>query len=292
MTTTANDSGPRVKPLSFIRILRSEWIKLFTLRSTWWLLAVTVAVNIGFAVFVSLILRWSLSSTDGSGPSVPSGSLGSLSGIITNICGSMGILVFVILSILIITNEYSSGMIRSTFTAGPRRSVVLLAKVVVITIVTIVVFGLSVAGGWLAGYGILHGSTGVDLTLTSGSSPRVLGGFIIEMILISLFCFGLGAWIKSSAGSIGAAIGAILILPMLFNILTMILMVSGQDPTGWRKWLIDAGNFLPKSAGDLITQATPSDTAILGPWQGLGVLGIWALAALVIAFIATARRDI
>jgi len=294
--------------LSFLKVLRSEWIKLFTLRSTWWIMVIGIVVNIGICVAMAAMMKvavnemannpglavtagnGTMTTTEGGGAPAP-GSLGMLSSFVTQSCGSIGQLIFVILSILTITNEYSSGMIRSTLTVAPRRIGVLIAKMIVIAVLAVIVFAISVAAGWSLGYAILHGTTMIDLTVTSHLSLRIMGGFIIEMILVAWFCFGLGAWIRSTAGSIGAAVGIILVLPGILSMVVAFIS-SNPNPTGWRKWLIDGAQFLPTNAGSVITQSTAAQHAVLGPWEGIGVLGIWAVVALIIAFIVTARRDI
>jgi len=293
------ESVSRPAKLSFFKILRSEWIKLFTLRSTWWILAATVVANIGICLAIAAGDRWTetyVNSNPGAvhgGPTtIEPGSMGLLSSLVAQGCGFIGQLVFIILSILIITNEYSSGMIRSTLTVAPRRGKVLTAKVLVVAFLAIIVFGVSVAASWAGGYAILRDSIGVDLTLTSATSVRILAGFVAEMVLIALLCFGLGALIRSTGGSIGAAIGVVLILPMIVSLIVGIFSRSEAEPTGWRKWLNDGAQFLPTTAGGLVTQETIPDTSILGPWEGLGVLGGWALLSLIIAYIVTARRDV
>ncbi len=298
-TPAAPASGrPRPYKLTFGRILRSEWIKLFTLRSTWWILAIAILVNIGLCLVVGVGMRLvenmtGAAVTDPSGQVIdvdmPAGSAGLLSEMVVQSCGMLGQLVFIVLSVLIITNEYSSGMIRSTLSAVPRRGRVLTAKAVVLAVVCVLVFGVSVAAGWGIDYLILRDSVLVDLTLTSPTSLRILGGFVLEMILIAWFSFGLGAIIRSSAGGIGAAVSVILVLPMVMMMLVT-LLVGGDRPTGWRKWLSEAQDFLPTNVGGLVTRAQDA-SSVLGPWEGLGVLGLWTLVCLVIAFVVTHRRD-
>ncbi|MCL2470809.1 MAG: ABC transporter permease [Propionibacteriaceae bacterium] len=273
---------------SFPRVVRSEWIKMVTLRSTWWLLIVTVVVNIGFAAIMVFAEKWVLNNPDTVG--VADQNL-MLTVSVVSACGVFGQLTFVILSILIITNEFSSGMSRSTFAVVPRRSAVLVAKMVVISAWCVIVFGVSVIVSWILGYMALQGTPGIDLSLTSGTSVRIIGGFIIEMVLMALFFFALGVIIRSSAGAIGAAVGVIWILPILASLVTNIV-VGASEPTGWRKTLVDVTAFLPTRAGSVITNARIDPSAVLGPWQGLGVLCGWAVIALVIAFLLTSNRDV
>jgi ABC-2 type transport system permease protein len=287
-----------VKKLNFFRILRSEWIKIFSVRSTGWILAICFALNVAMSIVIAFGMKFADTDVnkgeaiprnpDGS-PMMP-GDLASWSEMVTQGCSFFGTLVFMILSILIITNEYSSGMIRSTFTVAPRKIRVLIAKMIVISVLCLLVFVASVAVSWAGGWFLfLQDTVFIDVSLLTEVNYRILGGFIASMILIALFCFGLGTIIRSTAGSIGTAVGIITILPIAMNILNA-LLVRGEEATGWRHWVATATQFLPTNAGSLVTQATPSST-ILGPWQGLGVLGGWALLAVVLGIILTSTRN-
>ena len=291
----------RAYKLRFIRIIRSEWIKLFTLRSTKWILSLAIGLNIGITLALAGAVRWAQTMFDaqGSPPGGPDNvpievdpmSLGELCELVVTGCSFVGQLMIVILAILIITNEYSSGMIRSTFATVPRRANVLLAKMIVIFVVAVLVFAISVAVGFAGSYAIFYNSLGADLALISETSLRIMGGFIAAMVLIAWFTFGLGATIRSTAASIGTAVGVIIVLPMIANILVAVFSAEGQAE-GWRLWLLNVLQFLPTSAGSLVTQTTAAQGSILGPWEGLGVLGGWALLSVVIGFIVVKRRDV
>ena len=277
--------------LTFFRILRSEWIKIFSVRSTWWILftciVLNIAISVGLAASMWMAEQYMNESPPQGGGQEP---MVLLSEIVAMGCGFVGQLVFMILSILIITNEYSTGAIVSTLTAAPRRIRVLMTKMIVIVILCILVFAICVAASWGISYLILQGSSLVDLTLISDTSLRILLGFIAEMVLIALFCFGLGSIIRSTAGSIGTAVGVILILPLIMSLVSNMLSGTGEV-TGWRQWIINATEFLPTNAGSLVTQANPAST-LLTPWQGIGVLGIWAFVAILVGLITTARRNV
>lgn len=293
----------RTYKLTFPRILRSEWVKVFSLRSTWWILLIAVVANVGMCAAIAGTALYNehqiVANPDAAGlppglrpDDLQPGDLGMLTFSMTQACGIFGQLIFVILSILIITNEYSSGMIRSTFTIVPRRGRVLIAKILVVVVLCLIVFSISLAAGWPLGHMILQNSAGMDLSLTSPTSLRIFGGFMINMVLVSVFCFGLGATIRSTPGSIGAAVGIILVLPIAIGALTGTISANPAEPTGWKKWLSDISAFLPTNAGNQVVQVHPAANAILGPWQGIGVLGIWALASVIVALMVTWRRDV
>jgi len=282
---------------TFIGTVRSEWIKLFTLRSTWWLLSAGVVINIGLCAMLALA-NWSMYgyevTTDPNYP--PPDNLGMVSEQVVAMCGLFGQLIFLLVAILSVTNEYSSGMIRATYTVGPRRSRVLAAKMTVVAGVGLVFFGLSLVVGWGVFYLIVRGVPGFDLSLASATSLRILGGFVVEMVLLAWLFLGLAAWLRSTAGTIGVTIGIIWILPLMLFIVNTTIAVGvsadlGWEPTGWIKWLSDAEKCLPTNAGGLVTQADMPQDALFGPWTGLGVLGIWTFVGLFIGFLATDNRD-
>ncbi|MDR2895209.1 MAG: ABC transporter permease [Propionibacteriaceae bacterium] len=298
--------------LSFPRLVRSEWIKLFSLRSTVWLLAITIGVALGLTAIVAGSMRM-LEGTineltqggDGSeggqgglsiGMGAAAGDLSSMAmpslmELVTAAVPMMGVLVFSIVAVMMITNEYSSGMIRSTWVVAPRRKTVLTAKLLVLAVVTLLAFGLSLAGGFLLGRQILHGSALIDLSFGSATDWRIAGGFLIEMVATAALCLGLGMIVKSTAGSIGACVALLMVIPGIFSTISGFLPDPDSLPQ-WQRWLLDAGQFLPTTAGSQITVAQPASDALLQPWAGLGVLGIWAVAALAIGFIVSSRRDV
>jgi ABC-2 type transport system permease protein len=274
----------RAYRLTFWRVVRSEWIKTYSLRSMWWLVAVAVVANVGLSLAVGLAVSLGAVSLDGT-PERPL-----LVEIIVQAAGIIGRLAFLIMAILIITTEYSSGLVRSTFAAAPRRGSVLCAKLVVVLVTGVALFAVSAGASWALAYALWGGGDLLDTTLTSPTSLRLLGGFTLVMVLLAWFCFGLGAIIRSSAAAILTALGVIFLLPTLWSLLSAV--VGGDGPAaGWRQWVVNAVWFLPSEAGGSITQRVLDPAAILGPWQGVGVLGAWTLVALAWGFIVTLRRD-
>ena len=286
-TEPQRNPGWRVHSLSLPRLIRSEWVKLFTVGSTWVLLSVTLVLNVGIAVLMAYLFR---SNDSAFGPNM-AGAQGLWSERVAEGSTFTGMILLPILAVLTITSEYSSGLIRATFAVAPRRVRVMLAKMVVVALVVAIVSALSVAIGWAAGYAILQNTPSIDLALTTNTSLRVLGGYVVEMVLLALFSFGLGAWVKWTAAGVGTALGMILVLPGALAVLSL-LAAPDTATSGWRKWLVDANQFLPTNAGNAVTTAVPPPDALYGPWEGVGILGIWALAALVIGVLVTARRDV
>jgi len=165
-------------------------------------------------------------------------------------------------------NEYSSGTIRATLTAVPRRSRVLAAKAVVIAAAVAVTSAVAVAGCLVVDRLLLpiH-----DLAL------RPAAGSVLYLVLIALMSLGTATAVRNPAAAIGVILALQYAMPIVVSVVT--------DPT-WQKHLQQIG---PVSAG-LAVQATTGDP-VIGPWKGLGVLALWALGALLAGNAVLNRHD-
>jgi len=252
--------------------LRAEWIKLRTLSGTWWLLLalITLTVAVGAAA--------------ASGVDCPATGCGqdpakvALSGV------DLSQVVAAILAVLAITGEYSSGMIRTTLSAMPGRTTVLAAKAVVVTGLALAAGAIGVLLSVLAGRLILPGRGFTSahgyppLSLASGPDLRAAAGSVIYLALIALLALGTGTAIRDPA----PAIGMVLVLVYLFPVIG-----SALGP-GWSRRLEQIG---PMTAGLSIQATTGLPSLPLAPWQGLGVLALWAAGALLIGGLVLCRRD-
>jgi ABC-2 type transport system permease protein len=255
-----------------VAALRAEWTKLRTLRGTWWLLlaviALTAAVGIG-------------ADTAATCPAAGCGqdpAKIALSGV------DLSQAVVAILGVLAISGEYSTGMIRTTLTAMPRRLGVLGAKAVVVAGLTLAAGAAGVLASLLAGRLILpgRGFTGLHgyqpLSLASGPDLRAAVGSVLYLALIALLALGVAAAVRDSAVSIGLALALIYLFPVI---------ASALSPS-WSRHLQQIG---PMSAG-LLIQATGGLRSLpLAPWQGLGVLALWAAGGLVVGGLVLQLRD-
>jgi len=250
----------------------AEWTKLRTLPGTWWLLlgviALTTAVGIGAAAATTCP-----AAGCGQDPAKIA-----LSGI------DLGQAVVAILAVLAITGEYSTGMIATTLTAMPRRLSVLGAKAVVVTALTFAAGTVGVLASLLAGRLILpgHGFTLAHgyppLSLASGPDLRAAAGSVLYLALIALLALGVATAVRDPATSIGLVLGLLYLFPVI---------ASALSPH-WSRHLQQIG---PMSAG-LSVQATADLRSLpLSPWQGLGVLALWAAGALIIGGLALRLRD-
>jgi len=270
MTTTidtraaARSSAPSAPyRVNFIRVVRSEAIKLFSLRSTWWSLGVTVLLAVGISFLVAVLTNSVPEEFRGQVPVNP------MSAVTAPLQFTM--LVAGILGAMAITGEYSTGMIRSSLTAEPRRGAVLLAKALVVAVtlmaVTVVTSLLSilVVTPLYSGDGFAWDDaelTWIPLAFT-----------IIAMATFALLGLGWGFLIRSGAGAIAATVGILFVLPIVMSLFA----IGGES---WQ-WLIDLYDYLPSSAAAGLTTDPSADTLrnviVLLTWPVAALLGGWTV---------------
>lgn len=273
MATTAipqASSPPRnpTRPLSgFADVLRSEFCKLRSVRSTLWILVATVACDVVVAAVIAAFVPTRLSSQEKPTLDPVRVSLGGLH--ISQITvGALGV--------LIITSEYGTGMIRATLAAVPRRRVVLAAKATVLTTTALLVGTVASFAAYFAFQAFRSG----DSLKTSLGDPGVLravfGGGLYVTIL-GLLGLGLGAVIRSSAGSIAALFSLLFVPPLLTDLL----------PQSWQTTITP---YVPMEAGGEVFIAVQRGAG-LSAWTGFGVLCLYAVVALATGFLLINHRD-
>ncbi|GAA1861150.1 ABC transporter permease [Myceligenerans crystallogenes] len=282
----APSSAVTVKNVTFGRLLRSEWIKLWSLRSTWWTLASTAVVLIVGAVGFSALIYFITKEAGAE----ELGMMG-LSGPGALVWGyPVASLVVAVLGCMVITGEYGTGMIRSTFASAPRRLDAFAAKGVVLALVAASLTTLSLAIAWAVTLPLLPEAAAVDLT--DGADLRVLYGTVMYVTLLALIAYGLGALIRHTAGAIFTVAAIFLVLPTVFNV--ALIGASRYE------WIGTIYKFLPDVAGSQITSAGPSQAAMLAefagvemldPWVGIGVLALYTAAVLTAGAVRLKRSD-
>jgi ABC-type transport system involved in multi-copper enzyme maturation permease subunit len=251
-------------------VLRSESTKLRTVRSTVWTLLATVVATIGVGTLLSVarVSRWdqlTLRERISIDPTAVS-----LRGVF------LAQLAIGVLGVLVISSEYSTGMIRTTLSAVPQRKLVLLAKAGVFTVVALVVSEVAVFVAFFAGQSVLA-SKHVDVTLSDPGVLRAVMGAGVYLTLIGLLGLALGTLLRRTAGAIATLFGLVLVLPALVDAL----------PSPWNT---DVGKVLPINAGRaLFTVRHNSD--LLSPGAGLIALLVTVAVVLVLATVAIDRRD-
>lgn len=270
-------SRPAHGHLSFDGVLRSEWIKLLSLRSIRWSIVVMLVLSWAGAALISAAMVGTDMVTPESLPSLiaQSATFGS----------NITVLIMGVLGVLSVTSEYSSGMILSTLSAVPRRTPMLLAKALVVAATALLVGAVSTFGGGAIAAAIYGGDAFVALF----DSPVLVSmlGTALYLMLATLLALGVGALLRSSAGAISVIVLLLFVATLIFQILSV---------TGWA-WVPDFMQWMPADLGyELSTSAllpadAPAEMRGVGYWAALGGLAAWAAAALVPAAILLKTRD-
>lgn len=282
--TTATAPAPTGRiGVTFPRVVRSEWIKLRTLRSSMWCLALVLLLTIGFGLLLAATVNQ---------PQQGSMATDAQKQLVVQVA-TLGVnftqLVVAVLGVLVISGEYTTGMIRSTFAAVPTRLPALFAKLLV-TVVAIFVVGLvAIVVTALLTAPILAGK-GVDSHLFDSDVMLALVGGAGYLALIAALAFSIGAILRNSAGGIASALGLILVVPPILSIISSITQAT---------WIRNVAAFLPSSAGEKMFALAPAATTpqpstelvTLTGGEGLLVLLAWVVVLLAIATVLVKRRD-
>ncbi|MEO8907771.1 MAG: ABC transporter permease subunit [Microbacteriaceae bacterium] len=273
--------------LRFGGIVRSEWIKLRSLRSTVWCYGLIVLLTIGFGVLLALTFSHtgaSLSADQSNAILVQVATLGV----------NFTQLIVAVLGALVITGEYSTGMIRSTFTAVPGRIGAYIGKAVVLAVSTFVIGLISIVATAVVALPLLSGK-GVSANVFDWAVLLPMIGGAGYLTLIALLAFTFGTIVRSSAGAIATILGLLLVVPTILQIIAGITRAV---------WIQNVAAFLPSVAGGKIfayqdavagvpTETTPKTAGLidLTSWEGLVVTVAWVLVFGVIAAVLVKRRD-
>jgi ABC-2 type transport system permease protein len=258
--------------------LHAEWTKFRTLAGGWWLLlaaaALTIVVSAAAAAATGCQPGACAAAATGLDPAKTS-----LSGVI------LGQVIVALAAVLAIGGEYSTGMIRLTLTAMPRRLTMLAAKAAVVTGWALAAGVLAVLGSVLAGRLILpaRGLTTANgyvlVSLANGPDLRAAAGSVLYLALIALLALGITTAVRDSGVAIGAALALLFLFPIVNGVIS--------DPALHRH----LEQIAPMTAGLYIQATTNAQSLPLTPWQGLGVLAAWAFGALILGAVVLRLRD-
>jgi ABC-2 type transport system permease protein len=259
--TTATSRVPRGH-YGFSHAARMEWIKLRSLRSTWWALAATVAGAVGIAVAVGVNTKDAAADLTNN----------ALAGI------SLGLLLTGVLGVLLMTGEYSSGMIRATLTAIPNRPLVLTAKTAVFGAVALAAGEVAAFVAFFAGGAALPGG----IAAPTLGQPGVLRAVVLSgagYCLIGLLGLGLGAVVRHTPAAIAVLVGGVYVVAQLVAAFAPAIM----------PYLPIA--IVANSLGVVQPVAIEGQLHFLSPWAGLGMLCLYAAVTLGAGAWLLARRD-
>lgn len=260
----------RIHKPGVLPIARSEWTKLRSVRSTYWTLIATVVIMIGLGALFSLGAT-NHGSDNGDTVNAPGIGLYTL---------YFAQLAIGVLGVMVITAEYSSGMIRTTFTAVPQRAVVVVVKAVVFAIVAFVVALVTAFVTFFVSQAVLNTATPpLGVTITSPAALRIVIGAAVYLTGCAVLGLALGVMLRSTAGAITVFTVLMFVAPILANFI----------PESWHRDAIS--RYLPSNAGLQVLEPT-TNSPDLRPLVGLSVLIVWALVALLISLVLVSRRDV
>jgi ABC-2 type transport system permease protein len=263
----------RVENVTQARVVRAEWTKLRSLRSTRWSLLVATVLTIGLPSLFAAILaaRWGhLSPQEQAGHRHRPVEV-ALAGV------NVSQLAIAVLGVLVITGEYATGMIRASFTAVPKRLPVLWAKSVVYALVAFVLMLPSVLAAFFASQAILARHHILQISFAHPGVARAVIGGALYLMLVGIFALAIGAIVRNTAGGIASFAAIFFVIPPLLDVL----------PASWNNAI---SPYLPDSAGRSIFQLTHGPHS-LAPATGLALFAGYCALVLVIAAILLVRRD-
>jgi ABC-2 type transport system permease protein len=273
---TSLGAAQRIPPLDHVgrvtqfRVSVSEWTKLRSVRSTKWSLLAAFVATIAIPAVAAAVIshHW---------PHMRAADKAEFQPLEVSLAGvQLAQLAIGVLGVLVITAEYSTGMIRASMTAAPRRLPVLWGKGVVYALVTLVLMTPAVFIAFFASQAILSGRN-IDIAFSAPGVPRAVIGAALYLVVIGLFGLGLGAIVRNTAGGIATFAGLMFVLPPLMNVL----------PASWNA---AASPYLPLQAGEAVMALHRGDQ--LAPWTGFAVLCAYAAAAIAVSAVLLQRRDV
>jgi ABC-2 type transport system permease protein len=274
MTTTTDPTAASTTPVGSRRllpaVLRSEWTKLRSVRSTTWTLLTTIGITVGFGSLFAWAFTARYDRLDPGERLSFDPTMRSLRGVF------LSSLAIGVLGVLVITGEYATGMIRATLTAVPQRRTVLAAKAIVFGVVAAVVSLGSTFAAFGAGQAILHRKH-LGTSLNDPTVLRAVIGAGVYLTIIGLLGLALGTILRRTAGAIATLVGLVFIADLLVEAL----------PSPWNT---DIGKFLPGNAGLALFSVRP-DPDRLAPTSALIILLLWLAVAFTLATISLTHRD-
>ena len=274
--TTASTLIPdRVTPgdlkVTQARVLRSEWTKFRSLRSTVWTLLVTVTLTIGIGALVSAVTASNFDRLDPA-QQATFDPVGTALGGVTFAQLAIGVL-----GVLMVSGEYATGMIRSSLTAVPTRLPVLWGKLAVFGAVAFVVSLVASLAAFLIGQALLDGD-GLGVSLAAEGAVRSVVGSALYLTVAGMIGLCLGALLRNTAAAISTFVGVFFVLPPLSQLL----------PESWTSNFVQ---YLPSTAGGSLTGTSVNVADALSPWTGFAVLCLYAVVMIALAAVRMRRTD-
>jgi ABC-type transport system involved in multi-copper enzyme maturation permease subunit len=255
----------------FRDVLRSEWTKLRSVRSTYWTVLAAVALGVGLGCAISA----------GNASNYHSMSLQDRLTFDPTALSTAGLffgqLALGVLAIMAMSAEYSTGTIRTTIAAVPQRGYVLMAKTLLVGVISLLL-AVGIAFGTFFICETIFSNYGIHVSIHDPGVARAVVGAGLYIGVLTLFALGLAAIIRHTAGAITALVAVVFIIPIVSNLL----------PNSWQQ---NFSRYLPANAGGAITQVVSQDNS-LHPWAGFFVFLAWAVASIGVGWFLLRTRDV
>ncbi|MFF4570309.1 ABC transporter permease [Streptomyces sp. NPDC001410] len=251
------------------QVIRSEWTKIRSVASTVWTLSLAVVVTLAIGTLISALSKSQYAN-------MPLRERLSFDPTVISFAGmTLGQLAMIVFGVLVVSNEYSTGMIRVSLAAVPRRGTFLFSKIAVAGALALAVGMVTSFAAFFLGQAML-GDLGTRID-DPGVLRAVIGGGLY-MALIAMFSMGIATMLRSPMLSLG------ILMPFFFLISNILGNVDATKKVG---------RFLPDQAGSRIMQVVPrvGDDTPYGPWGGLGIMALWVIAAVAGGYALLKHRD-
>ena len=268
--------GParRIERVMSVGLLTAEWTKIRSVRSTLWSLLAFMVVAIGFSALIIIVISNTWNSPGNHPNHVRL--LEDPTAVLFGAGFGLGQLAICVLGVIVMSSEYSTGAIRASLLAVPRRLPMLAAKAIVFALLDLVVSAITVFAVFFITTAIIRSH--VSITLSQPGIARACIGGILYLTVLGLFSLAIGGLIRHTAGAISAVIALVLVVPPLVSLIpgTIANHIHG---------------YLPNVAGQLVAQSSQQAGDVLSPWQGFGVFCIWTAVLLAACGWLLVRRD-
>jgi ABC-2 type transport system permease protein len=249
------------------RVIRSEWTKFRSLRSTWWTIGTGVALTVGIGVLISLAAAAEARSSSTPVDVAARSEVGNI----------FAQLALGVLAVLLMSGEHGTGMIRSSMTAVPRRLPVLWGKLVVYVLAILPIAAIASAAAFLLGQAVWRGKGRTAIGFGDDNVARIVLGAALYLSVAGVIALAIGTLLRSTAAGITVVVGLFFVLPTAVQAL----------PERIAAW----GRFLPSNAGGALWHQAIS-AKVMAPWSGFALLCAYAVVLVAAAAWTVRRRDV
>jgi ABC-2 type transport system permease protein len=265
--TTLTAPTPLAGRVTRSRVIRSEWTKFRSVRSTGWSLAAALVLTIGIGTLVSLVAATQTHPATDSFNVAGRSEIGNL----------LSQLVVAVLAVLMITGEYGTGMIRSSMSVVPRRLPVLWGKIAVFVAAALPVLTVASLAAFELGQLVWRAKGQPAVGLGDPGVARIVFGSALALVVTGVLSLAIGALVRSTAAGITVVVGLLFVVPTLMAAL----------PTG----IANYSRFLPSNAGGALWHEALSER-VMSPWSGFALLVAYTVVLVALAARRMRRRDV